>query len=323
MQINLVTLSDLGFEHTHDVIMKGDMPAFFINKKYQLDQKLESDFRSSVYMWLSPVTDSNDFDVLYIGKAGFGVDRRLRQHQGGFVNSQAGRDNRRLITELMDSGRKMVVYRRVSDVHNVLGYKISLYSSEEQALCERFSPLWNRARFPQVNSDNKNLAPSRNLLSQPSNQEELEIVPAPNSPQQIPQMQDIDFSDLAFGDEVSIFLDSLDAKKRGQFIQLVSLLQNREPQAGQKIVRGYAGQPSGYNGKPLYVFGFMGNDDRARNRPGWIPLLDTVKSPLTVIFPPKVKCPDIDSSLVSVGRTGDWCPLDLSHFLANTHLYLR
>ena len=321
--INIQTLSDLGFVHTHDVVMRGDMPAFSINMENKIDRRLENDARSSVYMWLSPRGGSTDFDVLYIGKAGFGVDRRLRQHQGGFINSQAGRENRRLITELMNSGRQVLVYRRVSEVRNVLGYEISLYSAEEQALCERFSPIWNRARFPQANGYNENLNPPRNHLSQSKMQEKLAVDPIIHAPQQIHKLEAIDFSDLSYGDEVKIFLDSLAAHKRDQFERLVSLLQRREPDAAQKIVRGYANQPSGYNKTFMYVFGFIGNDGRARNRPGWIPLTDTEKAPLTAIFPKTARCQDIDLSLIIEGNNGDWRPHDLSHFLANTHLYLR
>lgn len=319
MTINFDDLDALEFVQTHSIRMEGDMPVFRLSGGPIFDITLENDLRPSVYIWVSPI-DPLLYDVLYIGKAGFGISRRLKQHQGGFTHSQTGRNNRRLITEWLADGRTIEVYRRVSAVQNVLGQDISLYSSEEQALCERFSPLWNRAVFPKTS--HKKLVksvPSAGPVALKVAAAEEVTLSAVNASQQT----DVDFNDIPFGDEVAAFLDSLDTEKRSQFLRLGELLQSREPAAGQKIVGGYTGQPTGYEGKPLYVFGIIGKGGVARRRPGWIPLIDTEKAPLTVIFPPNAQASNIDPTWISEGKTGDWRPRDLGHFLENPDMYLK
>lgn len=313
MKISLDVLDELKFVKTHNVSMEGDVPIFTA-----CCEIVGKDDQPSVYMWLSPIKGTADFDVLYVGKAGYGVARRLKQHQGGFVNSSAGRDNRRLITEWLKTERMIGVYRRVSEVQSVLGQKIYLYSSEEQALCERFSPLWNRARFPQVSRKPEGLIVMPSDRSFESPEQDVDEAPVTQGQRSL----SVDFSNLALGDEVVAFLNSLEMEKHDQFLQLGDLLQQRQPAAQQKITQFYTGQPSGYHNTPMYVFGFIGNDGKARRRTGWIPLVDSSDAPLTVIFPKKERRPNVDSSIISEGAKGDWRPLDLSHFLSNVSEYL-
>jgi len=270
MTIHRNTLLNLEFVPTHQLLMDGDLPVFRIHPS----AAIRHDDRPAVYMWLSPLMEIAEFDVLYIGKAGYGVDRRISQHQGGFTHSGTGRDNRRLITELLRAGRSIEVYRRVSSVHQLFGQEISLYSAEEQALCERYSPLWNRARFPQVYRAD----PALSVESLQSSSEDAVSAPL-----------GVDFSQVIQADEISTFLDSLDMHKRTQFLSLCKLLQRIEPGARQKLVAGYSGQPKGYDGKPVFVFGHIGNDGRARRRVGWIALTDSETAPLAVIFPAKAR----------------------------------
>lgn len=150
MTINLDTLHTLGFAPTHQLVINAHGLVFRSHPNATLSENLEEDTRPAVYMWLSPAAGTNDFDVLYVGKAGYGINRRISQHQSGFTHSNAGRDNRRRITEWLTMGRSIEVYRRVSAVHRLFGQDVSLYSTEEQALCISYAPLWNRARFPRV-----------------------------------------------------------------------------------------------------------------------------------------------------------------------------
>jgi hypothetical protein len=318
MTIDLDTLHTLEFAPTHHLMMEADMLVFRPHPTAALAKSLEPDTRPMVYMWLSPLAGTSNFDVLYVGKAGYGVTRRVSQHQSGFTHSGTGRDNRRLIAEWLATGRSIEVHRRVSAVHTLLGQKVSLYSAEEQALCECYAPRWNRARFPQV--QHNGMVPP--VLNAQTGSDEISttFVTVPAEPA---HAVEVDFSQLPQSDEIAAFIDSLDESKRAHFLSLCALLQRLEPEAGQKLVGGYSRQPSGYDGKPLYVFGHIGRDGNARRRPGWIPLTDTLMAPLTVIFPAKARKLDVDAALISEGSTGDWRPLNLSHFLGNVEQYLN
>ena len=68
-----------------------------------------------------------------------------------------------------------------------------------------------------------------------------------------PQPADLPaFNEVADGDEIAAFYGTLPADKQSQFAQLVALIEQRDPAAGQKVVGGYTGQPPGYNAKPSF-----------------------------------------------------------------------
>lgn len=319
MTIDLATLHTMAFAPTHYLVLEADIPIFKIHSAAIKHKELERDTLPSVYMWLSPQAGETNFDVLYVGKAGYGVSRRISQHQGGFTNSVTGRENRRLITEWLAAGRTIEVHRRISSQHLLLGQEVSLYSAEEQALCERYNPLWNRARFPRIQLISETPS-SADVLPEPY-ATPTNGVAFPSDPVDS-QTPEVDFSQVAQGDEITAFLGALDKSKRFQFLSLCELLLRLDPQSAQKLVSGYVGQPKGYDNKPLYVFGHIGNDGRARHRCGWIPLTDSQTSPLTVIFPAKARSLSLDKCLFVEGSTGNWRPLDLSHFLAHTKQYI-
>lgn len=297
MSIKREALEQFQFAHTHNVVMNGEMPDFIAVRK--------PPNAASVYMWVSP-TGADEFEVLYVGKAGFGVQRRLNEHRGGFVNSGAGRKNRTLIAEWINGGRNIMVYARVSAAHQVFGIDVSLYSTEEHALWARFLPRWNRANFPRATeAADLPLAP-------------VQAVAVAPQPADLPA-----FNEMADGDEIAAFYGALPAEKQSQFAQLVALIGQRDPEAGQKIVGGYTGQPRGYNGKPMLVFGTIGRGGRAMNSAGRIPLVDSEDCPLTVTFRDSARVPGIDADLVAAGSSGWWRPLDLVSFLQSPCAYLR
>lgn len=301
MPVHRQALENLGFHHSHDVVMDADTPDFRAINEPRAD--------ASVYAWVSPTPGvADEVDVLYVGKAGRGVSKRLRQHRGGFVNSGTGRENRRLIAEWLGTGRSIMVFSRVSAIHEVFGVPVSIYSTEEQALCERFRPRWNRAVFPSA-------APAQPV----SHVEAQALGPAVDSqPNLVPL-----FDQMAFGDEVAAFYSALPAAKQVQFSRLLDLLQRRDPTAGYKISNGYAGQPSGYNGKPMLVFGQITPGGRAKEAVGRIPLVDEERIPLTITFKASARAQGLDAELFDEGSSGCWRPLDLSHFLENVDAYLR
>ena len=278
--------------------MNDEMPEF----RAVIDPPKEA----SVYMWVSPSGRKDELEVLYVGKAGFGVQRRLSQHRGGFVNSGVGRKNRTLIAEWINGGRSIMVFARVSAAHRVFGIEVSLYSTEEHALCARFLPRWNRANFPRA-ADAPDLPTAQ-----------VQAVAIAPQPADLPA-----FNEVADGDEIAAFYGTLPADKQSQFAQLVALIEQRDPAAGQKVVGGYTGQPPGYNAKPMLVFGSIGPGGRAMNFLGRIPLVDGENCPLTVIFPDSARVPGIDADLIAAGSSGSWRPLDLVNFLQHPNAYLR
>lgn len=321
MTIRLDTLQALEFFHTHKIsIGKRGLPVFRDHSAAAQHRAAELRSCPVVYMWLSPLASTTEFDVLYVGKAGYGISRRLRQHEGGFVNSRAGRDNRRLITELLAQGRTIEVHCRVSSVQQIFDRDVSLYSSEEQALCERYAPLWNRAQFPQVQPPEPMPQPDHVQPAPGGVSVDLLAAATAQSTTLVPEA---DFSQAIDGDEITAFVNSLPPEKRAQFFSLCAILQRRAPTAGQKLVRGYVNQPRGYNQKPVYVFGDIGRDGRARNRVGWISLTDSENSPLNIIFPAGALDSKTDRSLViQEKKEGNWCPKNLQHFLDNFEQYL-
>lgn len=298
MSIQRQKLAELEFSHTHTIIIAGEMPEF--------QMVLDSPNTASVYIWVSPTEVLDEFEVLYVGKAGFGAKRRLRQHYGGFVNSGTGRKNRVLITDWIASGRSIMVFARVSATHQIFGIDVSLYSTEEHALCDWLLPRWNRASFPRARAE---------PLLQPAQIEPIEIDFQPADIGVINGTMD--------GDEITAFFGSISAVKQGQFAQLVSLIEQRDPEASQKVVGGYSGMPGGYNAKPMLVFGKIRPSGLALRSSGRIPLVDEEHFPLTVIFRSSDRKPDIDESLIIVGRNGCWRPIDLMYFLQNSDAYLR
>lgn len=316
MAINNIILQELDFVPTHNIVLEAGMPVF---RETALGRELKRDTSPVVYMWLSPLGESGEFDVLYVGKAGYGINRRISQHQAGFTHSTTGRDNRRLVTEWLAAGRRIEVHRRVSSINSLFGQNVSLYSIEEQALCERYNPLWNRACFPRIHNTNIGKAAVENRRV--TNTAHPLPIRQPMDPEN-PITFDFNFNSDYDKLKVTAFLNGLGEEKRSQFLSICQVLHRLDSEAQQKYVGHYTNQPDGYNGRSFCVFGHMGPKGRARDRIGWIPLIDNRNAPLTVIFPHEIRKPGLKDDLFSASEKGDWCPKSLSHFLANVPEYL-
>lgn len=299
MLVSRQSLQELGFIHTHDIKMHGCVPNF--------TKRAPTDLKASVYMWASSTDNSDEFEPLYVGKAGYGVDRRLQQHRGGFLHSSTGRSNCRLLADWFRSGRSIVVFTRTASTQEMFGVRISLYSSEEEALCEALEPRWNRANFPS--------ARTAKVEPQVTNAD----------PQETHPVIAVDVTHLMRGDEIIAFLDALSDDKRALFHQLAQLVEQRFPNNGQKIVKRYTDQPKGYNNTPMLVFANIGPSGRAADNK-WvarIPLMDEDRCPLTILFPSSAKRLDLNPAMISVGKLGAWRPLDITAFLHAPETYLR
>lgn len=300
MLITSNELLDMHFELTHEWLRDGSM----IKAKEVGQGRLVSSTKPMVYAWVSPLDESgNNFRLLYIGKAGGGVAKRLRQHEGGFKNSGAGRKNYALIMEVLTSDHSVQIYGRISDRVEILGQTISMYSAEEEALCDRFSPEWNRAQFAS-GSKNTQKASSRKSPSQ--------------KPRKI-DLKSIDFSGLARGEEVLDLIDSIKPSDKRQFADLLAWCFEIEEKYGleQKIVEGYANQPSGCNAVPMLVFANFGKAGIAKPN-SWkirIPLQRSEKQGLTVVLPTPFMAKGLRNELISTGKADNFRPLDLDDFL--------
>jgi hypothetical protein len=185
MPIEYEGLSQLGFEETEI--------SFTVSHEeksitYQYPTKCNDD-QPGVYLFLDEVR-SNTAEVLYVGKAGRGMGRRIRQHQAGFYrNKEKGIYSKAILrlfkychkqnaAELVVSvwfrkshlsavpealgykGNEQVFSDQISDRHK--GRKVSRFSSEEEALIVLFNgdnlintsiPLFFDEKTPQLHNN--------------------------------------------------------------------------------------------------------------------------------------------------------------------------
>ena len=305
MSITTEFLNDSKFIHTHDILNDGGLPKFTARKPINQD--------ASVYMWLSPL-NASEFEVLYIGKAGYGVNNRFGQHASGFKNSNTGKANCELIQKHIGAGRTISVFARNSESQKLFGFETSipLYSAEEEALCDQFHPLWNRAKFPGKTKKTRNKVGVSEVI-----QDSQEIRAFDQS---------IDFSEMARGDNANSFYMSLENEDRNHFLEILSFIMETPELAmlQQKIIGGYTDQPQGYSGVPMINYALMHNSGRAVGN-SWgirVPLINSKSSPLTVIFPKKYLSPACDPSAIEWGSNDSFRPKDLNDFIKNKAKYI-
>ena len=122
--------------------------------------------------------------------------------------------------------------------------------------------------------------------------------------------------DIPQGDEVAMFFPSLDVNTQDKFLRVMNFLQQSQPTATQKIVRGYNDQPDGYNNKPILVIGNISETSgRAVHWFARVPLVNEEHTPLTIIFHRDRLNEDVETARISIGKKGDWRPIDLDSFL--------
>lgn len=131
-------LNQLFFKHSHNCLLNEDgVPGF--------EQVCAMPADPSIYIWVSPVDEKN-YELLYVGKAGHGINIRLSQHMGGFNHSSSGQKNKELIVEKLKT-QSIQVFTRLSARQTLFDVTVSLYSAEEEAFCLAYNPIWNRAQF--------------------------------------------------------------------------------------------------------------------------------------------------------------------------------
>ena len=307
MEITKTELISMKFSLTHAWIQSGQT----IKATVVGNPTLAKARNPMVYAWVSPIDEDGErFRLLYVGKAGGGLAERLRQHEGGF-KSGTGRKNYDLINTVLSSGKEIFIYQRVSDLVEILGQKISIYSSEEEALCDRFAPVWNRAQF----------AKGSRVLSKSKKSKKEKVVES-----QI-ERTDLDCTNLVRGSEVINFINSLDDDNNRRFDKLMSWALGIEGKYDlqQKIILGYTNQPVGCNGVPMLVFAEFGKAGKAKPN-SWkirIPLRVIDDNSLSIVLPTGILTNGLNERLITIGKHDNFRPIDIDDFLKNPSKYVN
>lgn len=116
-----------------------------VNYKIHIPE-YKSQKNGQVYAWVIGE------EIVYIGMASKGVQKRLSEHRGGWRGgSPTGILKEAQIRNELEAGRHITIYGRTSDYFEqeveILGKKqnvrFSLVSQEEDALLTEFQPSWN------------------------------------------------------------------------------------------------------------------------------------------------------------------------------------
>lgn len=233
-------IGQLDLTHTHTLVLQGDSLVF---KKVGASNQ-----RASVYVWVANKA-SSDYRVLYVGKAGKGVHLRCSQHMDGFVNSGTGRKNASELKRYLNDGYDVCVYARESNVMEIFGETVSLYSAEEDALCAVLSPVMNRAVFPAVDArTDKEATVQSATTSGPSMEIIRELING-----RLVQSTTVSTDDLLAQ------LDAYTEEQRLSVKQLLTLIEaHLAAEHRAKLIDGYSGHPKGCSGKTTLTYAIPG-----------------------------------------------------------------
>ena len=289
-------LHKFGFEKTH-VLRVGNGNARF---EAIATSELSQMKTPMVYAWCG--VKQNSREILYVGKAGSGVNVRLNQHESGFKYSKTGQKNLQLLLEKTAQGYTIEVCSRKSKSTNIFGVETSLYSTEEEALINLLSPQWNRASVKRVEKT------------------------SPGQPTQSYSLADkFDLSGVPKTDIAHQFFESLSPEDQHRFLQLLeyAVVLSEQQTLDVRIINGYQSQPKYYNQTPMMVFAQFHPSGRAKAN-SWqarIPLRCDSKAPLTIILPTRFKTASIPADEVWFGRDG-FCPINVDDFLLSPERFV-
>lgn len=328
MNITKEQLAELGFKLTHECVRVGEASAKFVPAQRGVRTMVES-FAPMVYLWVSPSDD--EFETLYVGKAGLGVHERLKAHKGGFTQSSPGRKNLANILELLDAGREILVYARIAGTGDILdlGKSINLYSVEEEAIFESFRPAWNRAQFAggkkRAQKEGQGRKAAGRPVAAPTARATLAVVEPEHAEVDGIICGDIDVSQMIRSGLLIDFHAGLDDANRERLCRLLhwGLALEASEEADTSIIGQYANQPMGYNGLPMFLVAERGPSGRAK-KDGWvmrIPLRCDDHFPLTVILPTRTLGAQAQEHEIVRGKHPNFRPVNLDDFLARPGHY--
>ncbi len=321
MTVSFADLHTLGFSASHKIVLEDDgVPRFVTITGASMASA------PAVYLWLAHAVGAAAGEVLYVGKAGKGVARRSSQHQGGFTNSGTGRKNAaELLNILADHAMSVTVMGRTSETVTLFGKTVSLYATEEDALCALFGPRLNRAAFPVVTGSD---AATRDVVETQVSDIKLEpksgvveVVWAESDRSQIAALVN---SRLRVQDEGTVddMIGQVEAYGPQDLFRLEGLLELLEarlltPDHALKLIGGYSDQPKGCNG--ITTLGFGRLIERNFAPKGWVSRLYLAPSP-RVSFPLHM----LNVAAHDRVETNDklFAPLDVDAFLSDPGAFL-
>jgi len=278
MTVLLDDLRQMGFSASHKITLAEDgMPRF------SPLLGASSDAAPAVYLWLAHAAEAETGEVLYVGKAGKGVARRCAQHQGGFTNSTTGRMNAAALAQILsESTLSVTVMARPADTITLFDETVSLYATEEDALCARFVPRLNRAAFPNVSKPGADV-----VDGEQSAQEDAFVAGSPES--DVDRIGALINSRLRMQDEGTQddMLGQIEAYQPQDLAKLLRMLEFveaklMEPEHALKLVSGYNNQISGCNSITTLGFGRLINRKFTPN--GWVARIFLANTP-RIAFP--------------------------------------
>lgn len=243
-------LIDLGFEPTRQIVNSNTDPT--LPEFGPIHQNPGTD--PCVYIWAScadeTITGTTKFNIIYVGKAGKGIEIRCVQHANGFRNSPTGRKNAEALKKILgdnNNPRFIHVFRRKSKTHIIAGINVSLYASEEDAFCQLFTPKINRAGFPEIQflnqlDANRGAADQLALIS--------ECITNHLAEREKDPIEIIRAVIQGYGEN---HLSSLYQKIRA----VENCICSNDPEISLKPVGGYSNVGRGLNGVPLLAFGHI------------------------------------------------------------------
>lgn len=105
-------------------------------------QELESrDEIGNIYLWMEYL-NGTPTRLLYVGKAGLTIKKRMKDHLGGFRNNENGR----IIRNKLLMGSKIIVYAKYINPIDIYDVYINPIEAHEEALIIKFNPSLNGNR---------------------------------------------------------------------------------------------------------------------------------------------------------------------------------
>ena len=291
--INKKDINRFKFKLTHKIIIKNNDLIKF--KKLKESKKLPS-----IYIWLQPL-DNDNYKILYVGKAGRGVDVRFSQHERGFIESATGKKNAKLIREVLNENNNIEIYSKTSETICFFNQKIYAYSSEEEAFAAAYSPLWNRTNF----------------LSFQETKKEIQR-----------KSVHVDTSSLTNKEIFENYINSPNFEVKKKFLEIlkkIKSLPSENFEFTEKIVGGYSNQLSGYNNIPMVVYAKVYSGTNLAKPNEWffrVPMVEKNKD-LTIFLNQKKINFDLNNKILSFEKKNICKPKNLSHFLTNINDYMK
>ncbi len=286
--VNTTWLAASGFTHTHTLTFQPaqeDEPsvsAFQINAVARGAQQGDINRCPATYLWLQPADEAETFQVLYVGKAGYGVLRRLRQHAAWFNKTSDAEAKKQSRLPAFNQGN-VLVYARLAQNTYLFGQTVPLYATEEHAFYQLFAPTqFNSPHgFPSAcpcseatGEPDKEAAMAEPEIGSPSNEDPSSI---PSDLPYIGREDELNETDILNDPHYGQFLK--DNPQAAVTASAIFDLLERWKILGlydRQFVRGFASQPAHCNDVPTFSWCVLG-PKRA------IPRSTAVRFPLAVV----------------------------------------